>query len=369
RERLPVLPALVSWVETERARTAELLAAAERSQPGDLCTTASQTLRRAVMKTETTGRIWAEHPDGGRRRNLTFEEHRGFWTWAMVEVLRHTGVRIEELTELSHHSLIQYRLPDTSELIPLLQIAPSKTDAERLLGISPELADVLSAIIARIRAGQPHVPLVVSYDKNERVYNSPMPLLFQWRRRLENRAVTETSLRSYLDHALTALGIKDAGGHPMRYTFHDFRRLFITDAIMHGMPPHIAAQTRHDVAPYAGQHSPRPLHFKIISSSEKISVTLRIWQICCEWVGSHRHGSPRRAPGSWCGTGRSPQAARPGGRIIVLRGVSEDGETGGLTTDSAPDATWSPGPRRSAHRPPGTRRGRDGRSPSFPGSA
>lgn len=26
----------------------------------------------------------------------------------------------------------------------------------------------------------------------------------------------------------------------MRYTFHDFRRLSITDAIMHGMPPHIA---------------------------------------------------------------------------------------------------------------------------------
>ncbi len=26
----------------------------------------------------------------------------------------------------------------------------------------------------------------------------------------------------------------------MRYTFHDFRRLFITDAILHGMPPHIA---------------------------------------------------------------------------------------------------------------------------------
>ena len=88
--------------------------------------------------------------------------------------------------------------------------------------------------------GGSHVPLVVSYDKNERVYNPPMPLLFQWRRRLETRPVAETSLRKYLDHALTALGVKDAGGHPMRYTFHDFRRLFITDAIMHGMPPHIA---------------------------------------------------------------------------------------------------------------------------------
>ena len=69
----------------------------------------------------------------------------------MVEVLRHTGIRIEELTELSHHSLIQYRLPATGELVPLLQIAPSKTDEERLLVVSPELADVLATIVARIR--------------------------------------------------------------------------------------------------------------------------------------------------------------------------------------------------------------------------
>ena len=52
--------------------------------------------------------------------------------------------------------------------------------------------------------------------------------------------VGETSLRKYLDDALAAIGVKDASGHPLRYTFHDFRRLFITDAIMHGMPPHIA---------------------------------------------------------------------------------------------------------------------------------
>jgi hypothetical protein len=240
RQRLPVLPALVSWVAAERDRTAELLAAAENAQPGARFNAAGTTLHRTVMKTETTGRVWAEEPDTGARRDLTFEEHRGFWTWAMVEVLRHTGIRIEELTELSHHSLIHYRLPGTGGLIPLLQITPSKTDAERLLVISPELADVLSAIITRVRAGQANVPLVVSYDKNERVYNPPMPLLFQWRRRLENRAVSERSLRTYLDHALAALGVKDTTGAALRYTFHDFRRLFLTDAIMHGMPPHIA---------------------------------------------------------------------------------------------------------------------------------
>ena len=94
--------------------------------------------------------------------------------------------------------------------------------------------------MCRIRGTRPDVPLVVSYDKNERIYNPPMPLLFQWRCRLEDRAVGEASLRKYLDDALAAIGVKDASGHALRYTFHDFRRIFITDAIMHGMPPHIA---------------------------------------------------------------------------------------------------------------------------------
>ena len=112
------------------------------------------------------------------------------------------------------------------------------TDQARLLVTSPELADVLSTIIGRIRGNKPDIPLVVSYDKNERVYNPPMPLLFQWR--LEIRAVSETSLRQCLDHARTATGITDRTGSPLRYTFHDFRRLFITDAIMHGTPSRIA---------------------------------------------------------------------------------------------------------------------------------
>ena len=88
-----------------------------------------------------------------------------------------------------------------------------------------------------------------------------MPLLFQHRRRLETRAVSETALRSYLDHALTATGITDRSGNPLRYTFHDFRRLFITDAIMHGMPPHIAQLVagHRDINTTMGYKNPREL--------------------------------------------------------------------------------------------------------------
>jgi hypothetical protein len=240
RERLPVLPTLVAFVEAERRRAAELLVAAQAVEEGEIFSAGAETLRRPVMKTKTTGRVWAENPETSRRRDLTFEEHRAFWTWAMVEVLRHTGLRIEELTELSHHSLVQYKLPSTAELVPLLQIVPSKTDQERLLVVSPELADVLATIVGRVRDQDGRVPLVVSYDKNERVYNAPMPLLFQSRKRLEDRPVSETALRQYLDHALEKIGVIGPGGRTLRYTFHDFRRMFITDAILHGMPPHIA---------------------------------------------------------------------------------------------------------------------------------
>lgn len=68
-----------------------------------------------------------------------------------MEILRHTGMRIEELKELGHHSIINCKLPTTGEVIPLLQIAPSKSNQERLLLVSPELADVLSAVISRVR--------------------------------------------------------------------------------------------------------------------------------------------------------------------------------------------------------------------------
>ena len=240
RERLPALPVLAAAVREERAASAARLAAASAAGPGEDFTAGGQTLRRSVMSGKASARVWADDPGTGKRRDLTLEEHRGFWAWATVEVLRHSGIRIEELTELSHHSLVHYRLPATGELIPLLQIAPSKTDTERLLVISPELADVLSAIITRIRGEQDSVPLVVAYDDNERQWNPPMPLLFQRRLRAENSPVTAQAIRQLLDIALAATGLTDTAGQPLRFAPHDFRRLLITDAIMHGMPPHIA---------------------------------------------------------------------------------------------------------------------------------
>lgn len=241
RERLPVLPVLVRTVDQRRRDAAALLVAARQTPSGESFTAAGQTLLRVAPARSATTKIWAEDPRTGHRRDLHREEEYAFWAFAAVEVLRATGVRIEELTELTHHSLVQYRLPSTGEVVPLLQIAPSKTDAERLLLVSPELADVLAAIVARVRGRDGAIPLVAAYDGGERTWSPPLPLLFQRRFGGEHRPITAQVIRDMLTAALAHTGLTDpATGGPLRFTPHDFRRLFITDAILGGLPPHIA---------------------------------------------------------------------------------------------------------------------------------
>ena len=53
----------------------------------------------------------------------------GLLTWAALEVLRHTGLRIEELLELT--TSLRLLRKQNGEIV-LLQVAPSKTDEERI---------------------------------------------------------------------------------------------------------------------------------------------------------------------------------------------------------------------------------------------
>jgi Phage integrase family len=241
RERLPVLPVLVRAVDERRKNAGELLQAARQAHPGETFTAAGQTLTRSVTTRPASEKVWADDPVTGKRRDLAVEEDLAFWAWAAVEVLRMTGVRVEELLEISHHSLVQYQLPGTGELVPLLQIVPSKTDTERLLVVSPDLADVLSVIICRIRGDSGAVPLVRAYDRRECLWIGPAPLLFQRRFGADNRRICDSTIRNMLNTALAGAAL---AGHadrtPLHYSPHDFRRIFITDAIMSGLPPHIA---------------------------------------------------------------------------------------------------------------------------------
>ncbi len=275
RERLPVLPALVEAADRQLEEARIRHEAALAAGPGAQFTVLGKTYTRVRHPRWADGvPATTAYDEEGERCTLGYAENRAFWAWATVEFLRHTGVRIEEMLEVTHHSITQYTLPDTQEVVPLLQIAPSKTDQERLLLISPELADVLSAVVCRVRDASGTVPLVPSYDVGEKVWNPPMPLLFQWRTGGQNRPISETTIRRALNETLEFAGLTDNTGQPLDYQPHDFRRIFITDAIMNGLPPHIA---------------------QIIAGHDDISTTMRYKAIYpTEAIEAHRAFIARR---------------------------------------------------------------------------
>ncbi|MDJ0346179.1 site-specific integrase [Streptomyces sp. H10-C2] len=242
RERLPVLPVLVRAAD-QRLKDAKARLDAVRAAPaGSSFTVLSETYTKAIgsNRWRDPGKTTVVYDTDGERLDLGMAERRAFWAWASIEFLRHTGARVEEMLEASHHSIVQYTLPTTREIVPLLQIAPSKTDEERVLLVTPELADVLSAIVTRVRNSTGAIPLVAAYDQAEKTWNPPMPLLFQWNVSGQNVPVSVNTVRNAIYETLDSTGLSDASGNPLRYQPHDFRRIFVTDAIRSGLPPHIA---------------------------------------------------------------------------------------------------------------------------------
>ena len=176
---------------------------------------------------------------------------------AVLETLRHTGIRVEELVELTELALISYRLPASGsstppappgsggEVVPLLQIVPSKSAKERLLLVSPELASVLASILTRLRRdNEGRVPTVSRWDGYERVFSAPMPHLFQHRRGPSRRPAvfSREHVAKLLNQTAAAAGLRDNEGNQLVFTPHDFRRMFATEAVIGGLPVHIAAR-------------------------------------------------------------------------------------------------------------------------------
>jgi hypothetical protein len=123
RERLPALPALVRALDHHRQAAHELLEAARGTPSGQPIAFPGLTVTRSRVDPRTKAdRIWVDDPSTGKRRDLTREEDHAFWAWAIVEILRATGIRVEELTELSHHSL-----PDAVLCGPARNTAPPPT--------------------------------------------------------------------------------------------------------------------------------------------------------------------------------------------------------------------------------------------------
>ncbi|GAA3618142.1 site-specific integrase [Nonomuraea rosea] len=247
RRRQPLLPALVAHIEDKYARFAELLAAGDAAAPGEIVTVDGRAYQRVFTDYDRRrqtefgqAHVRVRDQETGELVNVSRKEQKAFWEWAIVETLRHSGVRVEELLKLTQLSVRQYQRPN-GEVVALLVIAPSKTDRERVIPMSAELFHVIAAIIRRHTRDRPTISLVTRFDPHDKQTSSPQPFLFQRVVGSRREAFSSTTVVHILGQLCADLAEQRREFAEAKFTPHDFRRLLATDLVNSGLPIHIGA--------------------------------------------------------------------------------------------------------------------------------
>lgn len=274
RRRQPLLPALVEHVGTKYARLAELLAAGAAAAPGEVITVDGRSYQKVFTDTDRRrqtefgqAHVRVRDQATGKVINVSRKEQKAFWEWVIVETLRHSGARVEELLELSQLSIRQYQRPN-GEVVALLVIAPSKTDRERVIPMSAELFHVIAAIIRRHTQDRATIPLVSRFDPHDKETSSPQPFLFQRVVGPRREVFSSTAVVDILGQLCKELAERRPEFAEAKFTPHDFRRLLATDLVNSGLPIHIVQR-------YSDTSILEPLGATSRSSRKTSSATIR----------------------------------------------------------------------------------------------
>jgi integrase len=239
--------------------------------------------------------------------DITAAESDGFWAWAVIETLRHTGIRVEELLELTQLSLRHYTAATTGTLVPLLHIVPSKNDLERLIPMTPELVTVLVAVQRRAKGTSDRIPLSVRYDPTEKLHGEPFPHLFVRRIGARNEVLSPLVARRLLVDVAASAGLRDAGDGTERPTWTSssprYRPATSTSGLLSGpiTPPAITSTVSLDL--YLIQ--PRPAAHRLAAPlttrpSTPAGLNASIHS-CASWISA--------VTGDSCSGGRQPSAS------------------------------------------------------------
>jgi site-specific recombinase XerD len=247
RQRQPLLTTLIEHMENRYGHLRALLDRAATAPGGQTVIVEGHSYQRLWSRVDERrvrlggpANVRVRDVENGGHINVTHTEDAAFWEWAIVEVLRHSGVRIEEALELTHLSIRQYQRPN-GEVIALLVIAPSKSDRERVIPMSAELFAVIAAVIRRHTADGQSIPLLSRYDPHERISSPPMPFLFQRKIGTKHEVISDTTIVNMLKRRCAELAEQHPGFRTADFTPHDFRRLLATELVNSGLPIHIGA--------------------------------------------------------------------------------------------------------------------------------
>jgi hypothetical protein len=99
----------------------------------------------------------------------------------------------------------------------------------------------MALIVGRVTGTGDGVPLAPRFDEHEKLWGSPLPHLFQRPARGQHAVFSSRTVQNILDRAVAHARLVDVDGAALRFTPHDFRRIFITELVNSGLPIHIGA--------------------------------------------------------------------------------------------------------------------------------
>lgn len=161
-----------------------------------------------------------------------------FWNWAFLELLVQSGLRIEEAHNLTVFDILR-RTDNLGRAYFLLHIEPSKFDKARLIPIGDSLGKVLSEIIIHVKRfyGRDHVPPIDHFDFHQQQPLPRAPYLLQGRTR--PHMIGRSTIRAGVVELSRKAGAQRHDGRPLDIAPHDCRRVFASEHLNNGTPPHV----------------------------------------------------------------------------------------------------------------------------------
>jgi site-specific recombinase XerD len=174
--------------------------------------------------------------DAGQR--VKRSEIDAFWTWAVLELLVQSGLRVEEATELTALDILKRRTKD-GRVYYMLHVKPSKYDRARVIPIGDGLGRVLAEIIRRVKDfyNVEVVPFSDHWDRHEKRPLPRAPYLLQGAG--HPSAMSTAGITNRVSAASVAAGARKSDGTALILRPHDCRRVFASEHLNNNMPVHV----------------------------------------------------------------------------------------------------------------------------------
>lgn len=238
REHIGHLDGLVAAAAARLARADSLVVAATAADPGATFTHDGAEYRRAKggsLPDLGNGRApLSVYRAGGRR---SFDAHqlayRAAQAYVLTVLLRETGLRIEEVAELTLRSFST--AVDGDFTFPVVHVAPSKQERSRTIALPVPLLQAVSDLVLRTRKVWGCSPLAARTDHHEGTEQPPALLLFFTHRNRTFMGPDITTFATWLNDVVEEYNERHHDGLPLAPVRpHQMRRLFATDLAERG---------------------------------------------------------------------------------------------------------------------------------------